>query len=306
MGRVLTNTALGQVTVLGAPRVLTDPTPAVIRLVEPVLLVFKTIPEGLPATINPGDTLTYTVYVSHTGASQATAYDVVITDVLQSDFINPTVVAAQLSDGTPLTSDAAGQNLRVPAAPNSFDLPLGLYAQITYTVQVDPGSTAVTITNAAYASWTTLDGDVAGERTSGDGFVDDGSLNDYLAAHGVFVYIGQPTVIELAAFGATVAGDTVMVAWETAVEIDTAGFNVYRSATLDGERVLVNPLLIGATGAGSGAHYSLLDQPGDGNWYYWLEDVDTHDVHTLHGPAAVTVGTPANSLHRIYLPQIGK
>ncbi|MEI2827896.1 MAG: hypothetical protein V9F04_16980 [Dermatophilaceae bacterium] len=172
-------------------------------------------------------------------------------------------------------------------------------------MQINPSSTAVTITNAAYAGWTTLPGVVAGERTSGDGFVDDGSLNDYLAAHGVFINIGQPTLIELVSFTATADGDTVTLAWETAVEIDTAGFNLYRAASLDGARTLVNPLLIAATGSGGGAQYTAFDQPGVGVWYYWLEDVDTHAVQTLHGPVTTTVGTPENALHRIYLPRIG-
>ena len=43
-----------------------------------------------------------------TGASQVTAYDVVITDVLQSDFINATVISAQRSDGLPLTAQDPG------------------------------------------------------------------------------------------------------------------------------------------------------------------------------------------------------
>jgi len=307
IGTLLTNTASASLVVLGNRITVDDPTPVVIAVVEPVLFVYKTMPNFTPGTvITPGDTLTYTVLVAHTGASQVPAFDVVITDVLQSDFINITVIGAQRSDGLPLTSQVVGQEIRVPASPATFDLPLGMFAKITYTVQINPASTAVTITNAAYASWSTLDGGVPEERVSGDGFLDGGGLNDYLAAHGVFINIGQPTVIELASFTATAAGDTVTLAWETAVEIDTAGFNLYRAATADGPRTLVNPLLIAATGSGGGAQYSWPDQPGAGVWYYWLEDIDTHAVATLHGPVTATVGTPENALHRIYLVWIGR
>jgi len=67
-----------------------------------------------------------------------------------------------------------------------------------------------------------------------------------------------------------------------------------------------HPLLIAATGSGGGAQYSWPDQPGAGVWYYWLEDIDTHAVATLHGPVTATVGTPENALHRIYLVWIGR
>ncbi|MEI2827895.1 MAG: hypothetical protein V9F04_16975 [Dermatophilaceae bacterium] len=103
---------------LGNRIVITDPTPVVIAVVEPVLALYKTMPDFAPGTtINPGDTLTFTVIVAHTGASQVTAYDVVITDVLQSDFINATVISAQRSDGLPLTAQVLGQEIRVPGQP---------------------------------------------------------------------------------------------------------------------------------------------------------------------------------------------
>jgi len=105
-------------------------------------------------------------------------------------------------------------------------------------------------------------------------------------------------------FTADAQSQTVTLAWETAVEIDTAGFNLYRAAALGGPYVQVNALLIGAHGP-LGGSYTTQDAPGVGTWYYTLEDVDTNGVGTLHGPAQVTVGSGTTSNNVIYLPIIG-
>jgi hypothetical protein len=115
------------------------------------------------------------------------------------------------------------------------------------------------------------------------------------------------TVIELIAFTATANGNgSVTLAWETATEIDTAGFNLYRSASPNGPYVQVNGLLIGAQGAfGGGASYTYADDPGTGTWYYRLVDVDTSGRETTHGPASVTVGGQTQTQYRLWLPIIG-
>jgi len=101
----------------------------------------------------------------------------------------------------------------------------------------------------------------------------------------------EPTAIELASFTAEVSGGTVTLAWETAAEIDNAGFNLYRATTPDGPYTQINGALIVAQGeAASGARYSFLDHgllPGA--YYYRLEDVDTYGVTTLHGPLSAQV-----------------
>ncbi len=112
------------------------------------------------------------------------------------------------------------------------------------------------------------------------------------------------TLIELVSFTATAQGAVVQLAWETAAEIDTAGFNLYRAAAPGGSYVQINALLIAAHGP-KGGSYTAPDAPGAGTWYYRLEDVDTHGMGTLHGPAVVTVGGGANSTHVVFLPLIG-
>ena len=70
---------------------------------------------------------------------------------------------------------------------------------------------------------------------------------------------------------------SVTVNWETSAEVNSAGFNVYRStnANWDATATLLTPALIASQSAnGSGASYSFADAPGAGVWHYYLEEVD--------------------------------
>jgi hypothetical protein len=99
-----------------------------------------------------------------------------------------------------------------------------------------------------------------------------------------------PTVAELSSFAATWCGDEVLVAWETTIEIDTAGFNVWRSATMDGGYVQINDELIRSAvpGGTRGGSYSLIDSgvtPGI-DYYYKLEELEAGGGSNWYGPSA--------------------
>jgi hypothetical protein len=100
------------------------------------------------------------------------------------------------------------------------------------------------------------------------------------------------TAVELVSFTAEAGADSVTLAWETASEIDSEGFNLWRSEAADGAYTKINPRLIPAQGdADSGASYEYIDTeviPGV-TYYYKLEDVDLHGVGTFHGPVSATV-----------------
>lgn len=82
----------------------------------------------------------------------------------------------------------------------------------------------------------------------------------------------------------------VTIRWETAMEIDNAGFNLYRSDQEDGVYIKINESLISAEGnAAAGGNYSFMDNPGDGIFYYKLEDVDYREASSVHGPISVEV-----------------
>ena len=116
----------------------------------------------------------------------------------------------------------------------------------------------------------------------------------------------EPTAIELASFTAEVSGGTVTLAWETAAEIDNAGFNLYRAAAPDGPYTKVNSALIAAQGGpASRAAYNFVNAGlTTGIYYYQLEDVDYAGVATLHGPVQVTLAPVfRRPLYRPTLPR---
>jgi len=107
------------------------------------------------------------------------------------------------------------------------------------------------------------------------------------------------TAVELAFF--EVKGDNRLITldWKTGSELDNAGFNIYRSTSLDGEYAKLNSELIPASAnAFEGASYSYTDkdvQPGL-TYYYKLEDLSIEGISTFHGPvsAKVSVSVPSN------------
>jgi hypothetical protein len=84
----------------------------------------------------------------------------------------------------------------------------------------------------------------------------------------------------------------VTVQWETASEVNTAGFNLYRADSQAGPYVKVNTALIPASGNQlTGSSYKYEDaavQPGR-VYYYELEDVETTGRTTRQAPIQVAV-----------------
>ena len=110
---------------------------------------------------------------------------------------------------------------------------------------------------------------------------------------------GPVTVVSLTSFTATPKPSQVDLAWTTGSEVNTAGFNLWRSATATGTFVKINPSLIPATGVSpAGASYTWADTSvvAGQTWYYKLEDIDASGIKTLHGPVSATVGAPLSIL----------
>ena len=83
----------------------------------------------------------------------------------------------------------------------------------------------------------------------------------------------------------------IRIDWETETEIDTAGFNIYRSEAIDGEYELLNATLIPSNGnAVSGARYSFTDEDvaAGKTYYYLLEDVELDNTTEQHDPIEYT------------------
>jgi hypothetical protein len=104
----------------------------------------------------------------------------------------------------------------------------------------------------------------------------------------------DPTAVELSAFDAAWDGDVIEVAWETALEVDTAGFNLWRSTAADGEYVQVNDSLIPSQSPGGtmGASYTFVDQGvvPDSTYYYKLEELEMGGGSSWYGPAETDGG----------------
>jgi len=99
------------------------------------------------------------------------------------------------------------------------------------------------------------------------------------------------TAINLSSFTPKAGNNKVTLTWETATEIDNAGFNIYRSDSADGDYQKVNAALIPAQGSATeGAAYGFTDTDAKNRktYFYKLEDVDLNGASTMHGPVSAT------------------
>jgi hypothetical protein len=77
----------------------------------------------------------------------------------------------------------------------------------------------------------------------------------------------------------------IEIEWETETEIDTAGFNIYRSDTADGEYLRINEQIIPSqSDAVSGASYIFKDNDVERGktYYYQLEDIEYDNSTQRH------------------------
>jgi hypothetical protein len=83
---------------------------------------------------------------------------------------------------------------------------------------------------------------------------------------------------------------SIVIEWSTASELDTAGFNIYRSEAPKGDAILVNDKVVSAsTEPWIGGNYKYIDNnvtPGT-IYYYWLEDIGMSGNVNRHGPIEV-------------------
>jgi uncharacterized delta-60 repeat protein len=112
----------------------------------------------------------------------------------------------------------------------------------------------------------------------------DGGLDPGFGRDGkVFTVFGSPVTV-LASFAAADKDHGVLVQWQTLVEVNARGFNVYRE--LKGRRVRANgKLLLGRGTSAHGASYSFLDKaaPRHGEIRYWLQVVKHDGTRVWYG-----------------------
>lgn len=118
---------------------------------------------------------------------------------------------------------------------------------------------------------------------------------------------GSELLVDLKFFDADPDDARVTLRWETASELDNAGFNVLRRPELGGPWERVNATLIPALGDSlAGASYSF-EHTGLTNgirYEYKLEDFDLAGFNTLH-PPAMAVPNPKAPAIRLAAPEYG-
>lgn len=112
--------------------------------------------------------------------------------------------------------------------------------------------------------------------------------------------ISKPTAVSLSAFQATAETSgparQISVAWSTGSEINTAGFNLYRSERAEGPYERINSDLIPASNdAVAGGEYQYLDSSvvPDHKYYYQLEDVELNGTSVRHPAVEATAPSAA-------------
>ncbi len=115
-----------------------------------------------------------------------------------------------------------------------------------------------------------------------------------------------PSAVSLIDFSVEhVAVNEVNLRWETGTEIDHYGFNLYRSQTNNfNDADLIHFAPAGVVGGStSGAVYHYVDtNVTDGQWWYWLESIDTNGFKLLEDTLSVVVPR----IHQLYLPFVSQ
>jgi hypothetical protein len=93
----------------------------------------------------------------------------------------------------------------------------------------------------------------------------------------------EPLAVQLVSFEAARTRTRAVLRWQTASEIDHAGFLVFRRSTAGLER-LTGRLIPPRGSELRGARYRYVDRDAPWRASYWLADVDTSGHITWHGP----------------------
>ena len=154
------------------------------------------------------------------------------------------------------------------------------------------GGIALDSSGNAYVTSITNSPDFPTVNAFQDTFAGGGSFEN--EAGDVFVAkIGdEPTVVKLINFTVNTSRKSVVLEWETATEIDNAGFHIWRKGDGSKNFTRITANLIPAKGGETwGAEYLLTDKDVHfGRTYeYRLEDVELDGTSTLHEAVAVTV-----------------
>jgi len=223
--------------------------------------------------------VTFTIQITNTGAS-------VITQLPLNDVYDTSVLSFR-SASLPPDEPADDGNLAwydlTAAASSGFGTNLAPGQSFLITVVFEIINDFTSTTNTAIVSG-----------------AQDEFANPLQEENDAAVISNVPTAVELLYFTVEGAsGRSVTLAWATAMEINNLGFYIYRAAVDDFSQAQAVGFVPSAVfSAGQGADYTFTDSlPGDGQWYYWLVDVDTGGAQVLSTPASVNI-----TVYALFIP----
>ena len=123
----------------------------------------------------------------------------------------------------------------------------------------------------------------------------------------------SPTAVKLRDFVALQYDAGVLLEWQTGMEVDNLGFNIWREE--GGKRTLITPqvvagtaLLSGGANISAGMRYNWWDNSRTKGATYWLEALDLQGASELFGPyyAKSVGGAPPVRSNAAYLSNLGK
>ena len=112
----------------------------------------------------------------------------------------------------------------------------------------------------------------------------------------------KATLASVAEFGATVEGGRVVLYWETAFELGTAGFHVERLEPISGDYDRLNDTLLPALiTSPQGGRYTFVDPSGwpDQSYTYRLVEQEVWGSTRVHGPYTVTPVESAQQVAKV-------
>lgn len=107
--------------------------------------------------------------------------------------------------------------------------------------------------------------------------------------------VTAPTAVTLSSLHATLANsaqDAIALDWQTESQINTAGFNLYRSSQAQGPYRLINNSLIPVSGdslGGAKYHFEDTTVTSSETYYYQVEELGLDGRRSRHPPVAITV-----------------
>lgn len=119
-----------------------------------------------------------------------------------------------------------------------------------------------------------------------------------------FGFITSPTAIVLSRFTATLQEKSILLTWETALEANTFGFELLRSASGQRADAVAISAVIPAQNRSQGASYSWQDKDNNPKNVYWLVEIETDGRRTEYGPFRVQPNTAG--AYMIMLPYVGR